>query len=185
MHVCVLAGASYFVRTLVQFSTVWNPNKPSSQNMYNDPDRQIANDGIGWILACTFFVDSILVGISLQRMGDCCVRTGIKIRSALMTAVYKKTFSLTSVHNEGSGSVGSLVSTDCSKMYEGVQHLHNIWTAPLETSAIIALLLWLTDGTYGLPALGIVVFVLPLQCEMAPKFATRHIRTHHNLKCPV
>lgn len=51
------------------------------------------------------------------------------------------------------------------QVYEGVLHLHNVWTAPLEAVAIIALLLSLTNGIYGLPALGIVVFVLPLQCE--------------------
>jgi hypothetical protein len=54
-------------------------------NMYNaDP---ISNNGVGWILATMFFLDSIGVGIALQRMGDQCVRGGIKIRSALMTAV--------------------------------------------------------------------------------------------------
>ncbi len=63
------------------------------------------------------------------------------LRSALMTAVYRKTFKLSSVHNEGAGNVVSLVSTDCSKLYEGVLAFHNVWTAPLETAAIIALLL--------------------------------------------
>jgi ATP-binding cassette, subfamily C (CFTR/MRP), member 1 len=62
----------------------------------------------------------------------------------------------------------SLVSTDCSKLYEGVLHFHNVWTAPLEATAIIALLLSLTKGTYGLPALGIIVFVLPVQCKYQP-----------------
>ena len=55
-------------------------------------------------------------------MGDVCVRGGIKARSALMTAVYRKVFALSSIHNEGSGNVVSLVSTDCSKVYEGVLH---------------------------------------------------------------
>jgi hypothetical protein len=38
-----------------------------------------------------------------------------------------------------------------------------VWTAPLEAAAIIALLLWRTGGVYGLPALGVVLVVLPLQ----------------------
>ncbi len=33
-----------------------------------------------------------------------------------MTAVYRKTFKLPSVHNEGAGNVVSLVSTDCGKV---------------------------------------------------------------------
>lgn len=161
----VLVGAFYFVRSLVQY--VSDPKK--NFNMYNaDP---IPNNGVGWILSTMFFLDSIGVGIALQRMGDQCVRVGIKIRASLMTAVYKKTFSLASVHNEGAGNVVSLVSTDCSKLYEGVLHLHNVWTAPLEATAIIALLLSLTQGIYGLPALGIVLFVLPMQYYLGYRIA--------------
>ncbi len=47
----------------------------------------------------------------------------------------------------------------------------NVWTAPLEAAAIIALLLSLTE-VYGLPALGIVVFVLPLQYYFGYLIAT-------------
>jgi len=47
----------------------------------------------------------------------------------------------------------------------GVLHLHNVWTAPLETLAIIALLLSITQGVYGLPSLLILLAGLPLQCE--------------------
>jgi hypothetical protein len=46
---------------------------------------------------------------------------------------------------------------------QGIQHFHNVWTAPLEAAAIIGLLLWRTGGVYGLPALGVVMVVLPLQ----------------------
>ncbi len=153
------AGAFYFVRSLVQF--VSDPTTAS--NMYNT--NEMPNKGVGWILSACFFLDSIGVGMALQRMGDACVRGGIKIRASLMTAIYRKTFALSSVHNEGAGNVVSLVSTDCSKLYEGVLHMHNVWTAPIEATAIIALLLSLTQGIYGLPALGIVLFVLPMQCE--------------------
>lgn len=104
-------------------------------------------------------------------MGDASIRLGIKMRAALMTEVFRKTFRLEQQHNEDSGNVVSLVSTDCLRLYEGVQHLHNVWTAPLETAAIIALLLSLTQGVYGLPALGIVIFVLPMQYYFGYKIA--------------
>lgn len=41
--------------------------------------------------------------------------------------------------------------------------MHHVWAAPLETLAIIALLLAITIYS-GLPALWIVVLALPLQC---------------------
>ncbi|KXZ48458.1 hypothetical protein GPECTOR_27g628 [Gonium pectorale] len=166
--VFVLLGAFYFVRSLVQFVT---PVKRQG-NLYNR--STMPNNGVGWILSCAFFIDSVLVGIALQRMGDVCVRVGIKIRGALMAAVYRKTFRIHSVHEE---NVVSLVATDCAKLYEGILHLQNVWTAPLEAIAIIALLLYLTNGTYGLPALGVVVFVLPLQYYLGYRIATFKLET--------
>jgi hypothetical protein len=46
-----------------------------------------------------------------------------------------------------------------------------VWTAPLEAAAIIALLLWRTGGVFGLPALGVVLVVLPLQYYFGYKIA--------------
>jgi hypothetical protein len=148
---CVLLGASYFVNALIEFV------------QKKDGWDAIPNKGVGWVLACAFFMDSIFAGLALQRMGDMAVRVGIRVRGALIAAIYRKTFRLQAVHGNDAGNVVSLVSTDCIKMYEGVQHFHNVWTAPLEAAAIIGLLLWRTGGVYGLPALGVVLVVLPLQ----------------------
>eukprot|EP00200_Dunaliella_tertiolecta_P009084 CAMPEP_0202375816 /NCGR_PEP_ID=MMETSP1127-20130417/6425_1 /ASSEMBLY_ACC=CAM_ASM_000462 /TAXON_ID=3047 /ORGANISM="Dunaliella tertiolecta, Strain CCMP1320" /LENGTH=1161 /DNA_ID=CAMNT_0048973417 /DNA_START=187 /DNA_END=3669 /DNA_ORIENTATION=+ len=169
--VLVILGAFYFVRSLIQYVS----DPVQFPNMYNaDP---IPSQGVGWILAVAFFVDSALVGTALQRMSDCCVRTGIKIRAALMSEVYRKTFRLASVHVEGAGSVTSLVATDCSKLYDGVLHLHNVWTAPLETLAIIALLLAITRGIFGLPILLILMVGLPLQYWMGLRIARLKLQT--------
>jgi hypothetical protein len=148
---CVLLGASYFVNALIEFV-----------QQKGDWDA-IPNKGVGWVLASCFFLDSLFAGLALQRMGDMAVRVGIRVRAALIAAIYRKTFRLQSLHGNDAGNVVSLVSTDCIKMYEGVQHFHNVWTAPLEAAAIIGLLLWRTGGVYGLPALGVVMVVLPLQ----------------------
>jgi len=79
------------------------------------------------VLSCSFFADSLLAGLALQRMGDVAVRVGIKARAALMTAVYRKSFRLNETHGHNGGNIVSLVSTDCIKIYEGVQHCHNVW----------------------------------------------------------
>jgi hypothetical protein len=41
--------------------------------------------------------------------------------------VYRKSFRLNAAHGRDGGNVVSLVSTDCTKVYEGVQHFHNVW----------------------------------------------------------
>jgi ATP-binding cassette, subfamily C (CFTR/MRP), member 1 len=158
--VFVIFGAYYFVRALVDYTKpIRSTGKRGAEdNLYNFKSF----DGVGWVLSVAFFFDSWLVGIALQRMGNATVRGGIKARAALMTAVYRKTFKLSDLHNEEGGNIVSLVSTDCYKVYEGFQALHNVWTAPLETAAIVALLLSLME-VYGLPALGVVLIVLPMQ----------------------
>lgn len=148
---CVLLGASYFVNALIEFV------------QKKDGWDAIPHKGVGWVLASSFFLDSLISGLALQRMGDMAVRVGIRVRAALITAIYRKTFTLQALHGHDGGNVVSLVSTDCIKMYEGVQHFHNVWTAPLEAAAIIGLLLWRTGGVFGLPALGVVMVVLPMQ----------------------
>lgn len=161
----VLLGASYFVNALIEFV------------QKKDGWDAIPNKGVGLVLACSFFLDSIFAGLALQRMGDVSMRVGIKVRAALITAVYRKSFRLQSAQNNGGGNVVSLVSTDCIKMYEGVQHFHNVWTAPLEAATIIGLLLWRTGGVYGLPALGVVLVVLPLQYYFGYKIAQHKTAT--------
>ncbi|KAF5825823.1 hypothetical protein DUNSADRAFT_6661, partial [Dunaliella salina] len=153
----VILGAFYFVNTLVKFI-----EDPAVQaNMYNqNPLKEV-----GWVISAMFFVDAVMVGISLQRMADSSVRTGIKLRSALMSEIFRKTFRLSAQHTKsgGAGMVTSLVSTDCTRLYEGIQHMHNVWTTPLEAIAIIALALYLTSGIAALPTLWILIVVIPLQ----------------------
>ena len=48
-------------------------------------------------LCLTIMHSSKLAQPNPQRMGDVCVRTGIKMRASLMSAVFRKTFALSSV----------------------------------------------------------------------------------------
>lgn len=88
---------------------------------YNKPG---ATPGVGWILASMFFVDSVLVGMALQRMGDACVRLGIKVRAAMMTAVYRKTFALNSVSAPATHSL-TLKSKNSPLLIR--EHIWRIW----------------------------------------------------------
>lgn len=46
--------------------------------------------------------------------------------AGLSPKVYRKSFRLNSTHGHEGGNIVSLVSTDCIKVYEGVQHCHNV-----------------------------------------------------------
>lgn len=102
----ILLAAYYFVRTLVEFVQ----------------DRAIfEEDGrlwVGWVLAATFFLTCFFLSVSLQQMSSHCSRAGIRVRAALLTAVYNKAIK---TENIGShvGDVISLVTGDCTRILEG------------------------------------------------------------------
>jgi ATP-binding cassette, subfamily C (CFTR/MRP), member 1 len=47
-------------------------------------------------------------------------------------------------------------------VYDGIQQLHYLWTAPIEALTILSLLASLTKQ-YALPGFGIVAIIVPLQ----------------------
>ena len=47
-------------------------------------------------------------------------------------------------------------------MYDGIQEVHYLWTAPIEAGAILIILAVLV-GIYALPGWGVICIVLPMQ----------------------
>lgn len=66
----VLMGASFFVNYLIEFVRGYSPDI----DVNSLPDK-----GVGWVLSAAFFLDAILSGLALQRMGDTAVRCGMKV----------------------------------------------------------------------------------------------------------
>jgi ATP-binding cassette subfamily C (CFTR/MRP) protein 1 len=72
--VFLVLGAFYFVRSLVSYV------------------EKVHLEGrtVGWIYSAFFFLDCILLSLSLQQMASRSSRLGIKVRGAVMTAIYRK-----------------------------------------------------------------------------------------------
>jgi len=149
----VIFGAFYFIRSLLSFVNV------KYKGRYNG---QLGDNTAGWILSGLFFLDAYLLGLSLQRMGFICMTTGIKVRSALINAICRKAFIMAQVKKETVADIVAFVATDAQKVYDGMQELHYLWTAPFEALAILALLASLTFE-FATPGVGVLCIVLPLQ----------------------
>ena len=52
-----------------------------------------------------------------------------------------------------------------SRIFEGIQEVHYLWGAPIE-AAIILILLSTLVGIYCLPAVGVILLVIPAQVGM-------------------
>ncbi len=96
-----------------------------------------------------------------------CMTVGIKVRSALIYATCKKAFSMAQINKDQASDVVSFVASDISKIFDGMQEFHYLWTAPFEAGAILALLGYLVQVSllcyYGQDAV-LVVACIALFC---------------------
>jgi hypothetical protein len=53
----------------------------------------------------------------------------------------------------------SFVANDINKIFEGIQEIHYLWTAPIEAGAILTILAVLVK-VYALPGWGVIFIVL-------------------------
>eukprot|EP00878_Enallax_costatus_P043867 GHUV01051966.1.p1 GENE.GHUV01051966.1~~GHUV01051966.1.p1 ORF type:complete len:333 (-),score=98.02 GHUV01051966.1:756-1754(-) len=109
-----------------------------------------------------FFVDAWLLGIALQRMGYGCITVGIRVRAALCNAVCKKCFNMATIDKDMAADAVSFMASDISKIFDGCQEIHYLWTAPIEAGAILTILAVLVK-VYALPGWGVIAIVLPCQ----------------------
>eukprot|EP00798_Chlamydomonas_sp_ICE-L_P021668 gene21668-28685_t len=128
--VCVVFGAFFFVRSL-QF------------HVREHPDW--GQDWQGWLLAVCFFVDGYVLGIALQRMSFGCMQVGVKSRAALLNAICRKSFAMSSITKKDASDCVSFVASDLQKVFEGIQEIHYLWTAPVEAMAILIILVCLIE----------------------------------------
>uniref|UniRef100_A0A7S0R9V8 Uncharacterized protein n=1 Tax=Chlamydomonas leiostraca TaxID=1034604 RepID=A0A7S0R9V8_9CHLO len=145
--ICVIMGAFFFVRTL-QFHV--------------NGHWQWKADYKGWILAVFFFIDAYILGVALQRMTYGCVTVGISMRAALINCICRKSFGMASITKEMASDAVSFVASDINKIFDGIQDIHYLWTAPIEAAAILTILVILVKE-WALPGWGVVFVVMPLQ----------------------
>eukprot|EP00883_Tetradesmus_obliquus_P000567 jgi/Sobl393_1/10597/SZX72300.1 len=87
---------------------------------------------------------------------------GIRVRAALCSAVCKKCFNMAAIEQDMASDAVSFMASDISKIFDGCQELHYLWTAPIEAGAILTILAILVK-VYALPGWGVICIVLPAQ----------------------
>ncbi|KJE97611.1 ABC transporter ABCC2 [Capsaspora owczarzaki ATCC 30864] len=144
--------ASYFVIEIVAF--VADPTLPSYR---------------GWILACFYGFCCFLLSAALQQMTSLASRVGLRVRGAMMTAVYRKALTVEGVASEISNVV-TLVSSDCSRLNDGCTNFHYLWSGPIEALCIVCIVFTQT-GVSAVVGLLIALLIVPLQYVIALRVA--------------
>lgn len=123
---------------------------------------------VGFIIAVVMFVTAIIQSSALHQYFNICYMTGMRLRGALVTQIYRKALRLSSAARQVSttGEVVNLMAVDAQRIMDLFTYLHILWSGPFQ----ICMALYLLYGTLGYPVfagVAIMIFAIPLNAYLA------------------
>jgi|GEM_PF-161369 len=123
----------------------------------------------GYMYAGLMFATTALQTIVLHIYFHRCFRTGMRVRTTLITAIYRKSLRLTPAARQErtTGEVVNLMSTDCERLNSLFPYLHITWSSPYQV-ALSLYFLWNELQYSVLVAVAIIFLVMtPLTALVA------------------
>lgn len=90
----------------------------------------------GHMYALGFLLSSLVASVAIHQMLSQSGRLGLRIKSALMMQIYKKSLVLARLKG-GAGDIVNLVSNDCQKIADACTNLQYLWSACIEIIGIV------------------------------------------------
>ncbi|KAM9364701.1 ATP-binding cassette sub-family C member 2 [Pholidichthys leucotaenia] len=124
----------------------------------------------GYIYAVLLFVVALLQSLFLQQYFQRCFVLGMKVRTAIMAAVYKKALVVSNDTRKEStvGETVNLMSADAQRFNDVTNFIHLLWSCPLQIVIAIAFL-WLELGPSVLAGVAVMVLMVPINGLLATK----------------
>uniref|UniRef100_A0A8C2H4Q5 ABC-type glutathione-S-conjugate transporter n=1 Tax=Cyprinus carpio TaxID=7962 RepID=A0A8C2H4Q5_CYPCA len=116
----------------------------------------------GYSLAFMMFGTSLLQTLILHQHFQYCFVTGMRLRSGIIGAIYRKSLVITNEAKRSStvGEVVNLMSVDAQRFMDLTTFLNMLWSAPLQI--ILALFfLWRNLGPSVLAGVAVMVLLIP------------------------
>ncbi|XP_041078301.1 ATP-binding cassette sub-family C member 3-like isoform X2 [Polyodon spathula] len=124
----------------------------------------------GFTLAFLMFFCALLQTIILHQHFQYCFVTGMRLRTAIIGAIYRKSLVITNSAKRSStvGEIVNLMSVDAQRFMDLTTFLNMLWSAPLQI--ILALyFLWQNLGPSVLAGVAVMVLLIPLNAAIAMK----------------
>uniref|UniRef100_A0A8C5L1S6 Multidrug resistance-associated protein 1 n=1 Tax=Jaculus jaculus TaxID=51337 RepID=A0A8C5L1S6_JACJA len=135
-----------------------------------------APDWQGYLYTALLFVSACLQTLALHQYFHICFVSGMRIKTAVVGAVYRKALVITNSARKSStvGEIVNLMSVDAQRFMDLATYINMIWSAPLQV--ILALcLLWLNLGPSVLAGVAVMVLMVPFNAVMAMKTKTYQV----------
>uniref|UniRef100_U3CT39 Multidrug resistance-associated protein 1 n=1 Tax=Callithrix jacchus TaxID=9483 RepID=U3CT39_CALJA len=130
----------------------------------------------GYFYTVLLFVSACLQTLLLHQYFHICFVSGMRIKTAVIGAVYRKALVITSSARKSStvGEIVNLMSVDAQRFMDLATYINMVWSAPLQV--ILALyLLWLNLGPSVLAGVAVMVLMVPINAVMAMKTKTYQV----------
>ncbi|XP_077585449.1 ATP-binding cassette sub-family C member 2 [Stigmatopora nigra] len=124
----------------------------------------------GYVYAVLLLVVALLQSLFLQQYFQRCFVLGMKVRTAIMAAVYKKALVVSNDTRKEStvGETVNLMSADAQRFNDVTNFIHLLWSCPLQI-ALSIFFLWQELGPSVLAGLAVVVLMVPINGLLANK----------------
>ncbi|KAG2230070.1 hypothetical protein INT48_005398 [Thamnidium elegans] len=122
----------------------------------------------GIFISVAMFVTAVLQTMFLHQYFQLCFTTGMKLRAALVTSIYKKTLLLSNASRQQStvGEIVNRMSVDAQRLMDLCTYFHIGWSGPFQIS-IALFLLWKTMGPSIWAGVGILILAIPINMLIA------------------
>ncbi|XP_049645216.1 multidrug resistance-associated protein 1 [Suncus etruscus] len=138
-------------------------------------DKQ-APDWQGYFYTVLLFLSACLQTVVLHQYFHICFVSGMRVKTAVIGAVYRKALVITNSARKSStvGEIVNLMSVDAQRFMDLATYLNMIWSAPLQV--ILALFfLWQNLGPSVLAGLVVMILMVPVNAVMAMKTKTYQV----------
>uniref|UniRef100_A0A3P9HFG9 ATP-binding cassette, sub-family C (CFTR/MRP), member 2 n=1 Tax=Oryzias latipes TaxID=8090 RepID=A0A3P9HFG9_ORYLA len=124
----------------------------------------------GYVYAVLLLLVAILQSLFLQQYVQRCFVLGMKVRAALMAAVYKKALVVSNDTRKELtvGETVNLMSADAQRFNDVTNFIHLLWSCPLQITVSTAFL-WLELGPSVLAGLLVMLLMVPINGLLATK----------------
>uniref|UniRef100_A0A3B3CYX9 ABC-type glutathione-S-conjugate transporter n=1 Tax=Oryzias melastigma TaxID=30732 RepID=A0A3B3CYX9_ORYME len=124
----------------------------------------------GYMYAVLLLLVAILQSVFLQQYVQRCFVLGMKVRAALMAAVYKKALVVSNDTRKEStvGETVNLMSADAQRFNDVTNFIHLLWSCPLQI-IVSMVFLWLELGPSVLAGLLVMLLMVPINGLLATK----------------
>lgn len=161
----LLTGMIQVVRTIVLYA---GPSLISSFTSYASGDRVSQYDG--YVLVVLLLAAKLVEVFCYHHFNFQCYKMGNNMRSAVITALYRKGLRLSSSsrQNHGVGQITNYMVVDAQQISDSCLQLHLCWCIPVQV-VLAVVLLWLDIGISALAGMAVMICIAILTAYISSR----------------